>query len=200
MAPSTASAGETIFSAEAQQDGSMVVRLQPDSGLTTEELIRLIRTAIRKTGEPDATTGATAVSPLKPDEKSATLYIAPNAELSDDVLRALIAQATGEKHGRLTLDGTFSAGLQAGDDILEADYLSKGTSDLTYLALRCALCDEIFRTESPMLVMDETFAHFDKERLNATLPLLNQRQCLVFTCREDEVKAADDMGFSVTRL
>lgn len=112
----------------------------------------------------------------------------------------MIAQATGEKHGRLTLDGTFSAGLQAGDDILEADYLSKGTSDLTYLALRCALCDEIFRTESPMLVMDETFAHFDKERLNATLPLLNQRQCLVFTCREDEVKAADDMGFSVTRL
>ena len=113
---------------------------------------------------------------------------------------AMIAQATGEKHSRLTLDGGFNAGLTAGDDVLEADYLSKGTSDLTYLALRCALCDEIFRGESPMLVLDETFAHFDKERLTATLSLLGQRQCLVFTCRDDEVKAAEELGFGVTRL
>ncbi|MBQ7929413.1 MAG: hypothetical protein IJ334_00135 [Clostridia bacterium] len=112
----------------------------------------------------------------------------------------MIAQATGEKHSRLTLDGGFNAGLTAGDDVLEADYLSKGTSDLTYLALRCALCDEIFRGESPMLVLDETFAHFDKERLTATLSLLGQRQCLVFTCRDDEVKAAEELGFGVTRL
>jgi len=112
----------------------------------------------------------------------------------------IIAQATGEKHGRLTLDSGFNAGLSSGDDVLEAEYLSKGTSDLTYLALRCALCDEIFRTESPVLVMDETFAHFDKERLTATLSLLGQRQCLVFTCRDDEVTAAEALGFGVTRL
>lgn len=112
----------------------------------------------------------------------------------------MIAKATDDKHGRLTLDSGFNAGLASGDDILEADYLSKGTSDLTYLALRCALCDEIFRTESPMLVMDETFAHFDRNRLTATLSLLGQRQCLVFTCRDDEVKAAEELGFGVTRL
>jgi len=112
----------------------------------------------------------------------------------------MIRLATGDRHERLTLDSGFNAGLAADGDIMEADYLSKGTSDLTYLALRAALCDEIFRAESPMLVMDETFAHFDKERLTATLSLLNQRQCLVFTCRDAEVQAAEELGYRTAQL
>ena len=117
------------------------------------------------------------------------------------LVSAIICTSTAAMHGGFVLyNGGFNAGLTAGDDVLEADYLSKGTSDLTYLALRCALCDEIFRSESPMLVLDETFAHFDKDRLTATLSLLGQRQCLVFTCRDDEVKAAEELGFGVTHL
>ncbi len=112
----------------------------------------------------------------------------------------IIRQATGDRHERLTLDSGFNAGLAAEGDVMEADYLSKGTSDLTYLALRAALCDEIFRAESPMLVMDETFAHFDKDRLTATLALLDQRQCLVFTCRDAEVLAAQELGYRTARL
>ena len=84
--------------------------------------------------------------------------------------------------------------------MLTSDYLSRGTSDLTYLALRTALSETIFRKESPMLVMDETFAHIDRERLKAALSLLKDRQCLVFTCRDDEVRAADALGFRVTEL
>lgn len=112
----------------------------------------------------------------------------------------MIRHATGDRHDRLTLDTGFNAGLASDGDVLEAEYLSRGTSDLTYLALRAALCDEIFRAESPMLVMDETFAHFDKERLTATLSLLNQRQCLVFTCRDDEVTAAQELGYRTAQL
>lgn len=112
----------------------------------------------------------------------------------------MIRHATGEKHERLTLDSSFNAGLAADGDVLTAEYLSKGTSDLTYFALRAALCDEIFRAESPMLVMDETFAHFDRERLNATLSLLDQHQCLIFTCRNDEVAAAKELGYRTAQL
>lgn len=112
----------------------------------------------------------------------------------------LIRQATGDAHDGLTLDENWGAGLRSGDDVMTADYLSRGTSDLTYLALRTALSEEIFRKESPMLVMDETFAHIDKERLTSTLSLLKDRQCLVFTCRDDEVKAAQALGLSVVEL
>ena len=51
-----------------------------------------------------------------------------------------------------------------------------------------------------MLVVDETFAHIDKDRLTSTLSLLKDRQCLVFTCRDDEVKAAQALGLSVVEL
>lgn len=112
----------------------------------------------------------------------------------------MIREATGNTHERLTLDDGWSAGLASGDDVMSADYLSRGTSDLTYLALRAALCEEIFKKESPMLVMDETFAHIDRERLTSTLALLKDRQCLVFTCRDDEIKAARELGYSVVEM
>ncbi|MBP3657276.1 MAG: hypothetical protein J6K32_11345, partial [Clostridia bacterium] len=104
---------ETLFAAEAQEDGSMIVRLRPDNSLSTEELIRLIRTAIRHAGEPDAMTSATFVSPLTPDHESATLYIAPDAELSDDVLRALIAQASGKAIDTRALSEDVTSGAVA---------------------------------------------------------------------------------------
>ena len=56
-------AGKTIFAAEEQEDGSLIVRFDPDSGLTEDELIRLIRAA--SSGETDATSAATFVSTLE---------------------------------------------------------------------------------------------------------------------------------------
>lgn len=45
LAPGASSDGGTLFSAETQEDGALLVRLLPDSGLTAEEIIRLIRAA-----------------------------------------------------------------------------------------------------------------------------------------------------------
>ena len=70
------------------------MRTNPNSDLTAEEIIRLIRAASREAGA-DAMSEATTVSPLEADEKDATIYLAPGAQLSDDVLKALIAAAEG---------------------------------------------------------------------------------------------------------
>ena len=91
---SGATSGKTIFAAEAQEDGSLIVRFDPDSGLTEDELIHLIRAAAAN--EADATSSATFVSSLQADENDATLYIAPGTELSDDVLRAMLRAASGK--------------------------------------------------------------------------------------------------------
>ena len=48
--------------------------------------------------------------------------------------------------------------------------------------------------------MCDTCAQSDKERLTSPLSLLKDRQCLVFTCRDDEVKAADALGYTVVEL
>ena len=63
----------TLFAAERQEDGSLIVTFDPDSGLTEEELIRLLRAATASGQAADASAGATAVSPLRADGSSATL-------------------------------------------------------------------------------------------------------------------------------
>ena len=98
-ASASSQTGDTVFSAEAQKDGSLIVRLDPDSELTHSEIIKLIRAAARsaKTADNGAGEGeaaqagedASAVSSLSADSSAATLYIAPGTELTDEVLSAL---------------------------------------------------------------------------------------------------------------
>ena len=94
-AQGNAADADTVFSAEGQNDGSLVIRLDPNSGLSHSELIQLIRAAQNAAKTPDAASAATAVSPLESDPNAATLYLAADAELSDEALSALIAAAQG---------------------------------------------------------------------------------------------------------
>ena len=136
-------AGKTIFAAEEQEDGSLIVRFDPDSGLTEDELIRLIRAA--SSGETDATSAATFVSTLEADENDATLYIAPNTELSDDVLRALLRAASGKP---LSVDAVSEA-IDAGEVALVAEPTAT-PAPLTYSQLReKALNPQALETAAP---------------------------------------------------
>ena len=135
--------GKTIFAAEEQEDGSLIVRFDPDSGLTEDELIRLIRAAT--SGETDATSAATFVSSLEADENDATLYIAPNTDLSDDVLRALLRSASGKA---LSVDAVSNA-IDSGEVALVAEPTAT-PAPLTYSQLReKALNPAAFETAAP---------------------------------------------------
>ncbi len=103
--------GDTLFAAERQEDGSLVIRMSPNSGLTTAELIRLIRAAAQQdeTGV-DAASAATALSSLKAQKDMATIYLAPGVELSDDVLAALLAAAEGKRIDTAAIQSDLEAG------------------------------------------------------------------------------------------
>lgn len=103
-------------------------------------------------------------------------------------------------HERLILDGSWNASLSDGDDILSGEHLSRGTADLVYIALRIALAGEVFRSEQPTLILDESFAHIDGERIKNTFRQLSGGQYIVFTCRRDEADAAKELGCAVVRL
>ena len=61
-----------------------------------------------------------------------------------------------------------------------------------YLSLRLASAEEVTREEIP-IILDETFAYFDEERLKNILNYLSneysERQIIIFTCsrREENV-------------
>lgn len=103
-------------------------------------------------------------------------------------------------HDRILLDGSWNAGLASGNDFLQPEHLSRGTSDLAYIALRIALANEVFRSESPIIVFDESFAHVDGERIRNLFRQLTDRQYLIFTCRRDEADAARELGCTVVEL
>lgn len=78
-----------------------------------------------------------------------------------------------------------------------ADFLSGGTLDLTYVALRMALVDMLY-TEKPPLTLDESFAHQDNVRAKALMKALKHladegQQSFVFTCRNRESTLASEM-------
>lgn len=83
--------------------------------------------------------------------------------------------------------------------------LSKGTVDQIYLSLRLALVDALSATGEPApMLLDDPFANYDDGRLHVTLALMREvaqrNQVLLFTCREDVVRAGRDLGISVLEL
>ena len=83
--------------------------------------------------------------------------------------------------------------------------LSQGAVDQIYFALRLALVKSLSQSGEPIpMLLDDPFANYDDERLEHTMRLVKRlsesNQILLFTCREDVVRAAEAAGAPVTRL
>ena len=108
-----------------------------------------------------------------------------------------MAQLTGNKYPAVSLTRELEGFVRDADGILprSALYLSRGTADQLYLALRLAVC-RLCLPEKPPILLDDALASFDDNRLEAALELLwelsGEQQLLLFTCqkREGEVLAS----------
>ena len=77
------------------------------------------------------------------------------------------------------------------------DFLSGGTRDMAYIAVRAALIDMLYG-EKPPICFDESFAHQDNLRARAMMKAINQLadegcQSFIFTCRGREVALANEV-------
>lgn len=83
--------------------------------------------------------------------------------------------------------------------------LSKGTVDQIYLSLRLAMIQTISENSEriPML-LDDPFVHYDDARLKSAMKLMTEvgksSQVLLFTCRDDVVRAAEALGVPILNL
>ena len=76
------------------------------------------------------------------------------------------------------------------------DFLSGGTRDMAYIAVRCALIDMLY-TEKPPVCFDESFAHQDNVRARSMMKAIKQLseegcQSFIFTCRGREATLASE--------
>lgn len=120
-----------------------------------------------------------------------------------------LAAITGERYNELLLsrDLCISVRIPQTDRLNDKpeQVLSKGTVDQVYLALRLALVHSMSNsTERAPLLLDDPFSNYDDDRLRNAMTLLarvgEEHQVLVFTCREDVVRAAQAVDAPVLYL
>ena len=105
-----------------------------------------------------------------------------------------MARLTRERYPAVSFTRELEGFVKTAGAVLprSALYLSRGTADQLYLALRLAVCRLCLRSKPPIL-LDDALASFDDERLEAALELLwelsGDQQLLLFTCRKREGEA-----------
>ena len=86
-----------------------------------------------------------------------------------------------------------------------ANKLSIGTIDQLYLSLRLSMIDDL-TTEKLPIIMDESFAYYDNDRLKNILKYLSEslkdRQSIIFTCtnRERDILENEEIKFNYIEI
>lgn len=110
----------------------------------------------------------------------------------------IMSRLTGGRYSAVSFTREFQALADSGEGLHASQFLSQGTADQAYLALRLAICRlTFFQEELPPMVLDDALVTFDDQRLYYALELLSDlsedRQVLLFTCQSRE-------GLSAQRL
>lgn len=116
----------------------------------------------------------------------------------------IFSELTGQRYRQLSLSRDFSAQASPTGESLprSALYLSAGTMDQLYLAVRLAMC-QLTLPGVPIL-LDDALSSFDDSRTTLTLEFLNklsaERQILLFSCHGREAQWAKTRGVPVITL
>jgi len=144
-------------------------------------------------------------------EKHKAYYIALDAiNNASDNLRAGISPRLGEYATRMMeimtdkkyssfdiSDGLKVSFVDSNGEKKSVDFLSGGTRDMAYIAVRAALIDMLY-TEKPPVCFDESFAHQDNVRARSMMrgvKKLSDEGCqsFIFTCRGRESALAGEI-------
>ena len=107
------------------------------------------------------------------------------------VASSYMSAVTGGRYADVLINRDFSALTRAQDDSVarNAEYLSAGTMDIMYLAVRLAVCELALPDGEPCpLILDDALVNLDDERLDQAMKLLEEiareRQVILFSCRK----------------
>lgn len=109
------------------------------------------------------------------------------------VASSYMSAVTGGRYADVLINRDFSAMTRVSDDAVSrrAEYLSAGTLDIMYLAVRLAVCELALPDgETCPLILDDALVNLDDERLEQAMKLLaevaRERQVILFTCRKPD--------------
>lgn len=95
----------------------------------------------------------------------------------------IISKITGGKYSEVRIDDQLRVMVKSGNSFISMDYLSEGTIEQIYLALRLSIANVIINEELPIII-DDIFVTYDEQRLYDTLSCIGEylnRQIIIFT-------------------
>ena len=116
----------------------------------------------------------------------------------------MLDEMTDGKYSELKIGDDLSLSVLSEDGERSVGYLSYGTKQMTYFALRMALLDLLYK-RCPPVCLDECLAHQDDERAASLMRALSSIsvrgvQCFLFTSHERERRLARDIFGTYGRI
>ena len=113
-------------------------------------------------------------------------------------LSLLIERISNGKYKKANFDAEYGLRVERKDgEYIDCNRLSIGTIDQLYLSLRLSAMNEISDEKMP-IVLDESFAYYDNERLENILKYIYENyqdnQILIFTCSNREKEIMDKLN------
>ncbi len=111
------------------------------------------------------------------------------APLLSEKVKEAVSFLTDGKYTDVRVADDYSLKVQSKADIIDADYLSGGTYDILYLALRLGISKVISDGGAPVLILDDAFLQFDDKRTKKAAEYIMEKganQVLYFTCHENQ--------------
>ncbi len=112
-------------------------------------------------------------------------------------LRRVMKRVTNGRYDDIYVTNRLGMSYRDKDTTRELGFMSDGTKDLAYMALRMALLDMLY-DEKPPICFDESFSHLDNRRTENALAALCEIssegiQSILFTCHERTAKLAESL-------
>lgn len=116
----------------------------------------------------------------------------------NSVVSRYVSAITEGKYDLAEVDETGKLRVQTEGREVLPEALSRGTLEQFYFAFRMAVGSIVTQEEPLPLLLDETFAMYDDDRLRQTARLLaaNGSQTILFTCQRREQKLLEELGIA----
>ena len=117
----------------------------------------------------------------------------------------ILARISNDKYSVLRTNSRLGVMLDKDGFAVGSEFLSAGTRDTAYIALRIAIIMQIFSGERPPIIFDESFCQLDDTRLFKTVELLCSLakegiQIIMFTSHKREAEACQRAGLEYNRI
>lgn len=108
----------------------------------------------------------------------------------------LVSRITDHRYQEVKIDNQLKVSVKQDASFISMDYLSIGTAEQIYFALRLAVGNMLI-TENLPIIIDDIFVNYDNQRLKETLSCLSEclnRQIIIFTLNPGVQQMFTDLG------